>query len=190
MLSKVSSFVRGEARASLSLMWTHIPRSGAPENSQPPGAAGVSTQMAAPRRRTAGEDVQHPQPGSSESLALPPRHTGPPHPRPCCPAWPATHLLQVCPGLHMQWGSEPRGSLLRDSLHLPFGKASRAPRPNYPKRTVCGGVHLMDLPRTPQIQPIHCPWNRPKATSCYNLPVTICMSRSGTTYPGDGFTTV
>lgn len=49
---------------------------------------------------------------------------------------------------------------------------------------------MMDLPRTPQIQPIHCPWNRPKATSYYKLPVTICMSRSGITHPGDGFTTV
>lgn len=45
---------------------------------------------------------------------------------------------------------------------------------------------MMDLPRTPQIQPIHCP----KATLYYNLPVTICMSRSGITHPGDGFTTV
>ena len=35
---------------------------------------------------------------------------------------------------------------------------------------------MMDLPRTPHIQPTHCHWNRPKATSCYNLPITICMS--------------
>lgn len=56
MLSKASSFERGEAGASLSLLWTHVPRNGAPENSQPPGAAGVSTQTAAPRRQTAGED--------------------------------------------------------------------------------------------------------------------------------------
>lgn len=120
---------------------------------------------------------QHPQPGSADSLALPPCHTGPPHPRPWPgPACPRTSSRSIL-GCTRSGALSPQ-ALFFVTLRLPFGKASRAPRPNYPKRTVCGGIRLMDLPRTPHIQPTHCHWNRPKATSCYNLPITICMSMS------------